>query len=80
MAVRQRPGRISGSAQLRRTHLFAISAAVPECPRVTIVDVGAIDLGDSRDLPWQALVDAGLAQVACSQCQRLNYIVRLPGR
>lgn len=62
---------------MKRPGIFPITAALPECPCVTIVDAGAMDLGQTGALPWQPLVDAGLAQVIGfepveAECQRLN--------
>lgn len=57
--------------------MFPIAEAVPGLPRLTIVDVGAMDIGETGALPWQPLVDKGLAQVIGfepveAECRRLN--------
>jgi FkbM family methyltransferase len=57
--------------------VFPIAEAVPGLPRLTIVDVGAMDIGETGSLAWQPLVDAGLARVIGfepveAECRRLN--------
>ncbi|MCW5624702.1 MAG: FkbM family methyltransferase [Burkholderiales bacterium] len=58
---------------------FAITTIVPQPPPITIIDVGAMDIGPPAI--WQPLLDAGLATVigfepVAAECARLNAAQR----